>query len=257
VSTHDRCSPNVFAADYSFQLTLTCTVTSVTKTGSIANIAYHEVAGTMSVNLPTYTVVPNCGGVGVTYALSLVGGGTVPAAFSIDTTNKKFQITAGTSIASGVYNVRITATETWSASSPKTESTCTFQVTVTCTDSLSILTNVIPASYTYLLNPNTLNTISWATPTFGPTPTNCVYGPVTYSVVDVATGTCPSWITCAPVAGSSVSIGTTSVDSVGTHNLRINLLDSVSGLNNNSVTFSIIIRVMDATSIAMATKPSN
>jgi hypothetical protein len=187
-------------------------------TNCIAPITYAIGAATATYDLPTYTVTPNCGGKPVSYALQMVSGGSVPNAFSIDSTNKKFVITQNVPIANGVYDLRIIATETWSATSPKTESSCTFTVTVTCTQSIALLTNVIPATYTYYLNPNTLATVSWATPTYGPVPSSCSYGPVTYTVKNVATGTCPTWITCSPVAGSSISIGTTDTALVGTYN---------------------------------------
>jgi hypothetical protein len=44
---------------------------------------------------------------------------------------------------------------------------------------------------------------------------------------------------------------------VGTYNFRIDLTDASSNVTNSSVTFTVIIKVMNATAITMSTKPGN
>jgi len=44
---------------------------------------------------------------------------------------------------------------------------------------------------------------------------------------------------------------------VGTYNFRVDLTDASSDVTNSSVTFSVIIKVRNATSITMSTKPAN
>jgi len=44
---------------------------------------------------------------------------------------------------------------------------------------------------------------------------------------------------------------------VGTYNFRVDLTDGSSDVTNSSVTFSVIIKVRNATAINMSTKPAN
>jgi hypothetical protein len=101
-----------------------------------------------------------------------------------------------------------------------------------------------------------LSTIMMTTPTFGCTPSGCPFAPV-YSVVNTGTGTCPTWITCAPTLASNIVIGTTDWTLEGTYNFRIDFIDNESGLTNNSILFTIVIQIMNATSITMATTPTD
>lgn len=43
----------------------------------------------------------------------------------------------------------------------------------------------------------------------------------------------------------------------GTYNFRIDFVDSESGFTNSAILFTIIIKIMNATSITMATTPGN
>jgi hypothetical protein len=56
---------------------------------------------------------------------------------------------------------------------------------------------------------------------------------------------------------SSISIGTTDWSLAGTYNFKINFSDVTSGLTDTSVTFTIIVKIMDAASITIATTPGN
>lgn len=134
------------------------------------------------------------------------------------------------------YVVKIVATD------PKTSisNTTTFNVVIKCSKSISISSNTIPVSSTYILNPNTLATITLTTPTFGCTPSGCPFAPV-YSIKNAATSTCPTWITCAPTLASNIVVGTTDWTLEGTYNFRIDFTDTESGLTNNSVVFTVVI----------------
>ena len=71
-------------------LTIACHVSSVDKTGTIANIIYFQGTPTVSIAMPTYTLNPTLGANPLTYSLQMQAGGTVPSAFSINTTTMKF-----------------------------------------------------------------------------------------------------------------------------------------------------------------------
>ena len=129
-------------------------------------------------------------------SLHLQNGGTVPSAFSLNLSTKMFVITQGVAITTGSYNLMLVATETFSPSNPK-QTSCMWTVKVICTTSISVLTNSTPPMNTYVLNPNQLNTLTLALPTYSNTPASCSWTPI-YSVINSATGLCSSWITCSP-----------------------------------------------------------
>ena len=56
----------------------------------------------------------------------------------------------------------------------------TFQVTIRCTQSISLVTNLISSTVTYLIDPNTLVTTTLTLPTYSPSPSSCAYGPLSY-----------------------------------------------------------------------------
>lgn len=168
-------------------------------TGSIASFVYFIGTATVNTSIPTYVANPNCGNRALTYALQMQAGGTVPAAFSLNSSTKQFIVTQGVAIATGTYALRIVVTETFSSSGNKVNSACLWTVTIKCTSSISVQTNPIPASTTYTLNPNSLNTISLTLPTYANSPSTCTFGPL-YSVKNIATGACEPWITCTPTS---------------------------------------------------------
>jgi hypothetical protein len=91
-------------------------------------------------------------------------GGSIPAAFSLDQTNKKFVVTQNINITPGTYNFKMTVTDPVSG---LTNSSCIWSVNFVCTtSSISTLSNPIPATTTYILNPNSLVSASFSLPTF-------------------------------------------------------------------------------------------
>jgi hypothetical protein len=242
------------SANTSIALTLQCVINSVDKTGSISAITYFIGSATLLTAMPTYVTNPACGVNTLSYTLLMQAGGTVPAAFSLDTTNMKFVITQGVALVNGIYNLKIVATENLCTSGTVINDLCLFTVTVKCTTSINILSNPIPATITYILNPNTLNTMTQALPTYGPSPSTCAYG-FSYSVINIATGACAPWLSCAPT--SNISIATTDWTLAGTYNFRINVSDSASDMTNQAVTFSVVIKIMNATSITKSTSLAN
>jgi hypothetical protein len=146
----------------------------------------------------------------------------------------------------GTYSIKVLVVDP----NTSTTNTQTFSVEIKCTKSISVQANTIPASTTYVLDPNNLNTIHLTSPTYAPNKADCPFTP-SLSIVDVDNGGCPAWITCNPGMNSDISIGTTDHTLAGTFNFRIDFTDSISGLTKNTVTFSIIIEIMDATSITL------
>jgi hypothetical protein len=116
-----------------------------------------------------------------------------------------------------------------------------------------VQTNTIPASTTFTLDPNNLNTISLTSPIYIANPNGCGITP-TLSIKNVDTGTCPTWISpCSPAMNSAITIGTTDHTLEGTYNFKIEFVDTVSTFTDNTVTFAIVIEIMDATSITKET----
>ena len=132
-----------------------------------------------------------------------------------------------------------------------TNSEVTFKVTIKCTKSIAISTNPIPATVTYLLDPNNLFLQNVAVPTYQTTPSSCPFTPL-YSIKNVASGACVSWLTCNPT--TSFTISTIDLSLVGTYNFRVDLADASSDVTNSSVTFTVIIKVKNANAITTSTK---
>ncbi len=91
-------------------VTIKCKVTSITNATCITSFTYNYGSPTANVNFPTYTSSPACPGLVLSYALSLQAGGTIPAAFSLDQTNKKFVVTTLINIPSATYSFKMTVT---------------------------------------------------------------------------------------------------------------------------------------------------
>jgi hypothetical protein len=121
---------------------------------------------------------------------------------------------------------------------------------------MTLATNPVPASTTYSLNPNSLVTTTINVPTFTYSPAWCTVTPL-YTIVDTATSACTSWITCNPTVASGMVLGTTDWTKAGTYNMRVDFRETASDLSNSSVTFTVIIKIMNATSITMSTTPGN
>ena len=136
-----------------------------------------------------------------------------------------------------------------------TNSAQTFQITIKCTKSLSLVTSPIASTISYKIDPNSLVQTTLTLPTYNSFPTGCVYGPLTYQLS--YSGTFPSWITQNPTTASNIVLGTTDVSKVGTYLFTLTATDPVSGLTNNSVTFTVVVSIKNATSITNATTPVN
>jgi len=117
---------------------------------------------------------------------------------------------------------------------------------------LSLVANPIASTISYKIDPNSLVSTTLTLPTYDSFPTGCSYGPLTYSLS--YSGTFPTWITQAPT--TNIVLGTTDTSKVGTYLFTLTASDSVSGLTNNSVTFTVIITIKNATSITTST-PTN
>jgi hypothetical protein len=107
----------------------------------------------------------------------------------------------------------------------------------------------------YKIDPNSLVQMTLSLPTYDSNPTGCVYGPLTYQLS--YSSTFPSWITQNPTTTSKIVLGTTDISKVGTYIFSLTATDPVNGLINNSVTFSVLVTIKDATSITNATIPAN
>ena len=91
-------------------------------------------------------------------------------------------------------------------------------------------------------------------PTFTNSPTYCVTS-LNYQLS--LTGTFPTWINQNPTTSSKIVIGTTDISTVGTYLFNFNANDANSGITNGSITFTVIMKVMNVSTITIATKPSN
>ena len=65
------------------------------------------------------------------------------------------------------------------------------------------------------------------------------------------------WITQTPTTSSNIVIATKDSTTVGSYLFTLTATDPISGFSNNSVTFTVIMKVKNATSITVATKPAN
>jgi len=185
-----------------FQLTIQCTVASVSMINPIASFTYYYGDPTSNTPLPTYTAIPNCGNKPLSYSLQMQAGGTVPSAFSLNLATKMFVITQNVAIPYTVnYNLKLVVTETYQGIT--SNSACLWTVTVTCIRSLTLMTNPIPASTTYILDPNNLNTSALTLPTYSSSPAWCTAS-FSYDVKNTATSTCTPWITCNPTTVSNI-----------------------------------------------------
>ena len=172
-------------------------------TGSINSFTYAYGSPTVTVPMPVYAASPNCGASPIAYQLVLQSGGAAPPAFTLDLTNKKFVVTQGVAIAyPAVYPLKIIAKETYN--NVTTNQSCLFAVTIICTQSITVTTNPIPATVTYILDPNVLVKINLTMPTYQQNPSLCQTG-FSFSIVNYITGVpCQSWITCNPVTGGQI-----------------------------------------------------
>jgi hypothetical protein len=67
-------------------------------------------------------------------------------------------------------------------------------------------------------------------------------------------GACVAWLTCNPTA--NIIIATTDWSLAGTYNFRIDVKDSLSDVTNSSVTFTVIVKIRNASSITISNTPA-
>ncbi len=120
---------------------------------------------------------------------------------------------------------------------------------------MSLVSNPYTSTISYKIDPNSLVKSTLSLPTYDSFPTGCTYGPLTYQVS--YSGIFPSWITQNPTSTSKIVLGTTDVSNVGTYTFTVTASDPISGLKNNSVTFTLVITIKNATSITNVTMIAN
>ena len=118
-----------------------------------------------------------------------------------------------------------------------------------------MVTNLIAATIDYKIDPNLLVQTTLTLPTYNSLPLGCSYAPLSYSLS--YSGTFPNWINQNPTVGTNIVLGTIDITKVGTYLFTLTATDPVSGLTNNSVTFTVIVSIKNATAITVATQPAN
>jgi hypothetical protein len=133
-----------------------------------------------------------------------------------------------------------------------TDTSCYFTIFVTCNKVVSVATNPIPPAYIYTIDPNNLVTVKWNLPTYTVTPTNCPFTPMFKIFQTNLTTLEPVWM---DTNTTSVFLGTTDFTLDGlSYALTVQAYDIYGSTVNISTT--ITFKLMFATSIAVATKPS-
>ena len=116
-----------------------------------------------------------------------------------------------------------------------------------------MVTNPILTSYTYIIDPNSLQQTTVTLPTYDSTPTGCAVGPFTYQLS--YSGTFPAWITENPTTGTNIVFGTTDTSQVGLYTFTLTATDPVTSLVNSDVVFTVDVSIMNITSITNVTTP--
>ena len=65
------------------------------------------------------------------------------------------------------------------------------------------------------------------------------------------------WITQTPTTSTNIVLATNDSTTVGSYLFTLTATDPVSGFSDNSMAFNVIIKVKNATSITVATSPTN
>jgi hypothetical protein len=229
----------------SFTLQVNC-VTAITPSPALGTVTYY-ITDTATTITPTYSLTPSgCPNL-LTFTVTQADNSALPS--SITYSSGTISIHSNTFSDTGSYSIKVVARDPGTGVTNQE----TFSVVIKCTKTVSVQTNTIPASTTYALDPNNLSTITLTSPTYAHNPSGCAYTP-TLAIKNVNTGTCPTWISpCSPAMNSVITIGTTDHTLEGTYNFKIDFVDTVSTLADSTVTFTIVIRIMDATSITKVT----
>lgn len=113
-----------------------------------------------------------------------------------------------------------------------------------------MVTNPIASTIIYKIDPNFLVQTTLTLPTYNSFPVGCAYGPLSYS------GAFPTWINQNPT-GTNIVLATMDISKVGTYFFTLTATDPLNGLSNNSVTFTVVVSIKNATAITVATQPAN
>lgn len=186
----------------------------------------------------------------MTYSVTMSDNSVLPSQFTFTNTpgSEAINVFTTTKTLTGVYTMKVTVTD------PKTgiaSSSQTFVVTLKCTKSITIVTNLNASTINYRIDPNLLVRTKLTLPTYNSFPVGCAYGPLSYSLS--YSGTFPSWINQNPTAGTNIIFGTMDITKVGTYLFILTATDPVSGLTNNSISFTIVVSIKNVTAITVAT----
>jgi len=112
-----------------------------------------------------------------------------------------------------------------------------------CTKTIEVTLANLPASSSFEIDEKFLNTLTLTQPTFQPNPTQCLASTYTYQLADNVGSviTVPPFITA--FSNSSLTIATIDKTQAGSYNYRIKVTESVSGLVNTAVAFTLQLTV--------------
>lgn len=118
-----------------------------------------------------------------------------------------------------------------------------------------MVTNPIASTIIYKIDPNFLVQTTLTLPTYNSFPVGCAYGPLSYSLS--YSGALTTWINQNPTTGTNIVLATMDISKVGTYFFTLTATDPLNGLSNNSVTFTVVVSIKNATAITVATQPAN
>lgn len=127
-----------------------------------------------------------------------------------------------------------------------------FSVTVFCTRSIEVLARNLPASSQYTIDSKHLNTLPLTQATFVQKPAECAVGTFSYELTDTSGTVIAKPDFFSAFSNSAVTVASTDVSHKGTNDYKIKVTDSLTGLQNNEVQFSVVLKVkVYATSMAL------
>jgi len=217
-----------------FVVTVSC-VQSISMTASIGATTYYIADPMMNVSIPLFGLTPSTCPYELVYSATLTDGVTpLPAPITLANVsgNQVLQLFSTDPAATGIYIVRIKVVD---PKTGQTNTSLTASVTIKCTKSISLVANPIPATTTYTINTSILKTTSFSLPTYQPSPSNCAIGTLSFQVALDPVSAFPTFITQFP--STKIDLATTDASKAGTYNFRVTVTDSLTGLQNNAVTF--------------------
>jgi len=212
----------------------------ITQPTSIPEITYWITNSNINQSFPVYSINPwDCPYEMVITAVTQQNGNALPNAIKFDGTNA-VDIYETDYLATGVYFVKVTSQD------PKSRLKnfdLVFKVTVLCTKTIDIAVTNLPGSSSFEIDEKFLNTLTLNQPTFKPNPTQCLIGTYTYQLADNGGSviTVPAFITT--FSNSSLTVATIDKTQAGSYSYRIKVTESVSGLVNTAVAFTLQLTV--------------